>query len=293
MRTFSSRSILWTLAIAFPWLVTGGAVCLMTRPESASTTVSRLDNLGLANLSPTIVAEIPQIRPQKINPMAAIAQQMQQAERQLQNGDIATAQGLYRKALAAAEREGHSALQATIHNHLGEIAAQMGQSKTANREFQTALDLGGGDRFVTSKALMGLAENAYQQGDFKTAKGLYARTLPNAQNIGDHPLVAQIESRLAAVNKALKPATIAATVKKQPKIALQIKPSLTVRHPNPVSQTIPPVQLLSNPQPPAVELRDPLADLLPIEAVETTTIETPPIDLETAPEPPPADRPSA
>ncbi|NJM46784.1 MAG: tetratricopeptide repeat protein [Alkalinema sp. RU_4_3] len=246
MRNFPCRSILWTMAIAFPWLVAGGALGVMTRPNQASTTIGRLDNLGLAKLSPTIVAEIPQIRPQKINPMAKIAAQMQQAEAQAQRGKLSEAEALYQKALTAAEQEGHGALQATLHNYLGHLAQQQNQPQQAKQSFQLALELGQGDHYVTSNALMGLAEIAFQAGDLKVAKSLYDRTLPQARNIGDRTLVAQIETRLQTVNKALKPAPAKQTIAAKPQLKLPATPKPT--QPTTISQTVPPVQMVSNPQ---------------------------------------------
>jgi tetratricopeptide (TPR) repeat protein len=283
MRNLSSRSILWTVAIMIPWLVAGGALGVMTRPNQASTNIIRLDNLGLAKLSPTIVAEIPQIRPQKINPMAPIIEQMQQAETQAQNGNLSQAQSLYSQALEAAEQEGHIVLQATLHNYLGHLASQQNQPQLAAQSFQLALDLGKGDRYVTSTALMGLAEIAWQSGDLKTAKALYDRTLPQAQTIGDRPLVAQIETRLQAVNKALKPAPVKQQVAAALKPQLKLPATPKAPQPTQLSQTIPPVQLLSNPQndqmAPKVDAIDPLGEVL------APTVETVP-EAEAAPEPP-------
>jgi tetratricopeptide (TPR) repeat protein len=282
MRNFSSRSILCTVAIAIPWLVAGGAIGVMTRPNQASTNIIRLDNLGLAKLSPTIVAEIPQIRPQKINPMAAIAQQIQRAETATQNGNLSQAQSLYHEALEAAEKEGHLGLQATLHNYLGNLASQQNQPQQAAQAFQLALDLGKGDRYVTSTALMGLAETALQSGDLKTAKAFYDRTLPQAQTIGNSTLVAQIETRLQAVNKALKPAPVKQQVALKPQLKLPPK----VTQPTKLSQTIPPVQLVSNPQnyqpTPKVEAIDPLAEVLAPSAETSPEVLAP----EAAPEPP-------
>lgn len=273
----------------FPWLVAGAAVGVMTRPQAEAPSVSRLDKLSLDRLSPTIVAEIPQIRPQKINPIAAIAAQMQQAEAAQQNGDLSTASAIYHKALLAAEAEGHRTLQATLHNYLGHLAEQQNQPQQAQQSFQQALDLGKGDRVVTSTALMGLAEAAWRSGDMKAAKALYDRTLPKAKDLGDRTLVAQIETRLQAVNRALKPAPpkqdLAKATPKTSDKAKTTKPKAPA--PQAISANIPPVQMLSEErrERPAtqmdirVELQvDPLADVLPPEVA--------PAASEPEPEPP-------
>jgi tetratricopeptide (TPR) repeat protein len=202
--SISRRSLSLVTVMALPWVVGLSALGWMVRGDASVANVTNIKPLGVAAWVEQIPEKQSVVKP--VSPMDQIAQQMEQADQQLQAGNRAQAGVTYERALALAQQVDHVALQATLHNRLGLLAASLDRTEASIEQFQAALDLGGDDRYVSNTALMGLAHNYQNMGDYAKAKGLYDRAMTGAKVVGDRDLIGQLEPRLKQVQLALKPA---------------------------------------------------------------------------------------
>jgi tetratricopeptide (TPR) repeat protein len=195
--------------MALPWVVGLSALGWMVRGDASVANVTNIKPLGVAAWVEQIPEKQSVVKP--VSPINQIAQQMEQADQQMQAGNRTQAGVTYERALALAQQVDHVALQATLHNRLGLLAASLDRTEASIEQFQAALDLGGDDRYVSNTALMGLAHNYQNMGDYAKAKGLYERAMTGAKVVGDRDLIGQLEPRLKQVQLALTPLTKPAT----------------------------------------------------------------------------------